>query len=790
MRSRMEMLRSTQCFILLLLSMCLSMGTVSAVERQTYIVHTNGDVVGTTEDKAAAYQLMVTTVQAATGSFSGLGVTGISYGCVVSHVYEIVITGFAVLMTPGEATYMRTMPGVIGVFQETVMQLQTTHTPEEVGLEMMRSNGLWNVSRFGDDVIVGMLDTGVWPESESLSDTGLGPIPDRWRGQCVPGARFTTQNCNKKLIGARYFYQGYEAAVGPINGSEEYKSARDSDGHGTHTSSTAAGSPVPGASLFGLAPGVATGMAPKARIAAYKVCWASGCFSSDIIAGFDSAVADGVDVISVSLGGDPVDYFQDPIAIASFGAVTKGVFVSCAAGNSGPGAGTVSNSAPWITTVGASTVDRSFPVNVIVGNGFKTVPGISLYGGPGLGSDPLPLTTGSDCAMGNVSNARLCLPGSLDPNLVRGKIVLCYRGVTARVSKGQVVLAAGGAGMVLSNTADYGDSLIADPHVLPATFVGYIGGQFLEAYAAATTNPVASLTLPPQTVLGVKPAPAVTGFSSRGPTVQNPQLLKPDVIGPGLNILAAWPSETPPTQLSDDPRRVNFNIVSGTSMSCPHISGLGALIKAQHRTWSPAAIRSALMTTATFMDNSNSVITNDVDHMPATPYDYGSGFVQADKAADPGFIYDLSTQDYLNFLCVTGYSSQTLQLFTKLPNPCPSLPVLRMEDFNYPSFVAIFKVNSASSTFTTTFRRTVTNVGPARSNYTASFSSTLPDGYSVSVNPSTLVFTAVGQKLSYVLTVAIPATPLPPVETVYTFLSWTDGERVVNSPIVMEKQTA
>lgn len=788
MRTRMEVLRSTQCFILLLLSMCLIMGTISAVERQTYIVHTNSDLVGTTVDKAAAYQLMVTTAQAATGSLTGLGVTGTNYGPVVSYVYENVITGFAVQMTPVEATYMKTMPGVMGVFQETVMQLQTTHTPEDLGLDM-RSNGLWNVSHFGDDVIVGMLDSGVWPESESFSDTGLGPIPNRWRGQCVPGARFTTQNCNKKLIGARYFSQGYEAVVGPINGSEEYKSARDSVGHGTHTSSTAAGSPVPGASLFGLAPGVATGMAPKARIAAYKVCWASGCFSSDIIAGFDMAVADGVDVISVSLGGNPVDYFQDPIAIASFGAVAKGVFVSCAAGNSGPGPGTLSNSAPWITTVGASTVDRSFPVNVILGNGFKTVPGVSLYGGPGLGSDPLPLTTGSDCAMGNVSNARLCLPGSLDPNLVRGKIVLCYRGITARVSKGQVVLAAGGAGMVLSNTADYGESLIADPHVLPATFVGYIGGQAIETYAAAM-NPVASLTLPTQTVLGVKPAPAVTGFSSRGPTVQNPQLLKPDMIGPGLSILAAWPSEISPTELSDDPRRANFNIISGTSMSCPHISGLGALIKAQHLTWSPAAIRSALMTTATFMDNSNSVITDDVDHMPATPYDYGSGYVQADKAADPGFIYDLSTQDYLNFLCVTGYSSQTLQLFTKLPNPCPLLPVLRIEDFNYPSFVAIFKVKSASCTFTTTFRRTVTNVGPARNRYTASFSSELPDGYLVSVNPSTLVFTEVGEKLSYVLTVAIPAIPLPPVETVYTFLSWTDGERAVNSPIVMEKQNA
>jgi subtilisin family serine protease len=144
---------------------------------------------------------------------------------------------------------------------------------------------------------------------------------------------------------------------------------RDMDGHGTHTLSTAAGSPVAGASVFGFGNGTASGGSPRARVAAYRVCFppinGSECFDADILAAFDAAIHDGVHVLSLSLGGDPSNFFDDGIAIGSFHAVRRGIAVVCSAGNSGPGLGTASNLAPWIFTAGASTMDREFPSYIV-----------------------------------------------------------------------------------------------------------------------------------------------------------------------------------------------------------------------------------------------------------------------------------------------------------------------------------------------------------------------------------------------------------------------------------------
>lgn len=181
----------------------------------------------------------------------------------------------------------------------------------------------------------------------------MSPVPPRLKGTCEEGTRFSFSNCNKKLIGARAFVQGYEAIVGRVNETVDYRSPRDSNGHGTHTASTAAGNFVNHASLFGLANGSASGMRYTGRIAAYKACWTSECANSDVIAAIDCAVADGVDILSLSLGGVSVPYDRDNIAIASFGAIQHGVFVPGSAGNSGPIWSTVSDAAPWIMTVGA-----------------------------------------------------------------------------------------------------------------------------------------------------------------------------------------------------------------------------------------------------------------------------------------------------------------------------------------------------------------------------------------------------------------------------------------------------
>ncbi|MBA0748866.1 hypothetical protein Gogos_002847, partial [Gossypium gossypioides] len=438
-----------------------------------------------------------------------------------------------------------------------------------------------------------------------------------------------------------------------MNETSEFRSPRDTDGHGTHTASIAAGRYVFPASTLGYAKGVAAGMAPKARLAAYKVCWTAGCFDSDILAAFDAAVADGVDVISLSVGGVVVPYHLDAIAIGAFNAADQGVFVSASAGNGGPGGLTVTNVAPWVATIGAGTIDRDFPADVKLGNG-KVVPGVSVYNGPGLSPGRMyPLVYGGTGG-GDGYSSSLCLEGSLDPVFVKGKIVVCDRGINSRAAKGEVVKKAGGIGMILANGVFDGEGLVADCHVLPATAVGASNGDEIRGYidsASKSKSPATATILFKGTRLGVRPAPVVASFSARGPNPETPEILKPDVIAPGLNILAAWPDKVGPSGVSSDSRNTEFNILSGTSMACPHVSGLAALLKAAHPEWSPAAIKSALMTSAYTVDNRGETMLDESNGNTSTVLDFGSGHVHPTKAMDPGLVYDITTMDYIDFLC-------------------------------------------------------------------------------------------------------------------------------------------
>ena len=769
---------------ILVLLLCMIVGV--AANRKTYIIHTEPRSGSDVTAHSVTYQQMVSeALQFTSAGLKGTLDTLGSNESPIIHVYQNVLSGFAARLTPEQVKYLENLPEVVGVYPERILKVQTTHTPEQLGLSQKK--GLWPESKYGSDVIIGMLDTGVFPESASFSDHGMGPIPARWKGACVPGPKFTTKNCNKKLIGARYYFKGYEAEIGPLDDTVEIKSARDTEGHGTHTTSTAGGRFVAGASLFGFAPGTARGMAPNSRIAVYKVCWMNGCASSDILAAYDQAVADGVDVISFSIGDtDAIDYFQDTIAIGSFGAIKKGIFVSASAGNGGPGPFTVRNVAPWLMTVGAGTVDRKFTLGVILGNG-KEFYGQSLYSGRPLSNGSVPLIVGADAALTNQADAKLCISGSLDPAKVKGKCVLCWRGINGRIEKGLVVLQAGGVGMILANAV--GGTLIADPHVLPATMVTYDDGNAIQTYAKTATKPVAKLLLPATTTLGVRVrAPAIADFSARGPCSQSPLLLKPDCAGPGVSVLAAWPTGASLSGDASDLRRSKFNIISGTSMSCPHISGLAALLRSAHPTWSPAAIRSALMTTATTLDNSKKTMLDLVTGLAATPYAYGSGFVQPEKATNPGLIYDLTPHDHIDFLCASGYTAQQMKVFDSRPNPCPVKPI-RIEDFNYPSFTALIAPKNASGHIVKTFRRTVTNVGVPSCAYKASITD-VPAGYSVTVHPSILTFKTMNQKLTFTLTVTVPASPLPPSGTFHTefaYLQWADKVHVVRSPIAITK---
>ncbi|KAK6239935.1 hypothetical protein QUC31_005404 [Theobroma cacao] len=379
------------------------------------------------------------------------------------------------------------------------------------------------------------------------------------------------------------------------------------------------------------------------------------------------------------------------------------------------------------------------------------------------------------------ATAVFCIDGSLKRKLVKGKIVVCQRGITSRAEKGEQVKLAGGAGMLLVNTENEGEELFADAHILPATALGALAGKAIKKYLNSTTKPTASITFK-GTVYG-NPAPMMAAFSSRGPNDVGPDLIKPDVTAPGMNILAAWPPLLSPTQLESDKRSVLFNVVSGTSMSCPHVSGIAALIKSVHKDWSPAAIKSALMTTAYVLDNTHGGILDVASSNPtvATPFAFGSGHVDPEKASDPGLIYDITPEDYLNYLCSLKYSASQIALFAGQGFTCPKNPTMQPEDLNYASFAVNFKPNSKSNTIT--FTRTVTHVGIP--NVTFVVQRNEPNGVSMTIEPEILKFGKPGQKLSYKITFT-QKKGTTPREPSFGFIDWVYLQKYhVRSPIAV-----
>jgi subtilisin family serine protease len=714
------------------------------------------------------------------------------------HTYDTVFHGFSAKLTQQEATNLQSLSHVITIIPEQIRTLHTTRSPQFLGLKTADRTGLLHETDFGSDLVIGVIDTGIWPERQSFNDRELGPVPSKWKGQCVAGKDFPATSCNRKVIGAKYFSGGYEATNGKMNETNEYRSARDSDGHGTHTASIAAGRYVSPASTLGYAKGVAAGMAPKARLAVYKVCWNGGCFDSDILAAFDAAVADGVDVVSLSVGGVVVPYHLDVIAIGAFGASNAGVFVSASAGNGGPGGLTVTNVAPWVATVGAGTIDRDFPADVKLGNG-KIIPGVSIYGGPGLTPGRMyPIVYAGSSGEhsgegGDAYSSSLCLENSLDPKFVKGKIVVCDRGINSRGDKGEVVKKAGGIGMILANGVFDGEGLVADCHVLPATAVGAIGGDVIRSYIAAHKS-LSVGSLPTATIvfkgtrLGVRPAPVVASFSARGPNPESPEILKPDVIAPGLNILAAWPDRVGPSGIPSDHRRTEFNILSGTSMACPHVSGLAALLKAAHPDWSPAAIKSALMTTAYTVDNKGDPMLDESNGNISSVFDYGAGHVHPEKALDPGLVYDISVNDYVDFLCNSNYTTKNIKVITRKIADCSGAKKAgHAGNLNYPTLSAVFQ-QYGKHKMSTHFIRTVTNVGDPNSVYKVTIKP--PEGMVVTVKPDMLSFRRVGQKLNFLVRVQTREVKLSPGSSLVKSGSiiWSDGKHIVTSPLVVTMQ--
>ncbi|KAL5747946.1 hypothetical protein ACOSQ2_025243 [Xanthoceras sorbifolium] len=662
--------------------------------------------------------------------------------------YKRSFNGFAAKLTDNERQKLSNMKGVVSCFPSRTLQLHTTRSWDFMGF----NESISRKRNVESNIIVGVIDTGIWPESESFSDEGFGPLPKKWKGACRGGKNFT---CNNKLIGARYY-----SAIAPIS------STRDEDGHGSHTASTAAGNHVNDASFFGLAKGTARGGVPSARIAAYRVCNDFGCGNADILSAFDDAIADGVDLITISIGAEEaIEFNEDPIAIGAFHAMAKGILTVNSAGNSGPEASSVSSVAPWLFSVAASTTDRLIVDNIILGNG-KKVQGMSINSFS-LHGKKLPLVRGKEILVGNLdysrdcttNDAEFCLDGCLDSSKVKGKIVLCDGGDSYQAG---VARKSGAAGSILKNDESDYVPVVS----FPTSTVRSREYNAILSYKNSTKNPEAEILK--SEAITDSAAPVVIGFSSRGPNPLIPEILKPDISAPGVHILAAY---SPIGRISadyNDKRSAKYKILSGTSMSGPHVAGVAAYVKSFHPDWSPSAIKSAIMTTAWTMDPSKN---RDAE------FAYGSGHINPLEAITPGLVYEALKPDYIKLLCSMGLSDKVITSISGDNSTCPKGSNKESPmDLNYPSMSAKIKLNTP---FKITFNRTVTNVGLSNSIYKAKVSG--PQNVIVKVEPPILSFKALNEKKSFIVTVS----GSPGEHFLSSSLVWSDGKHIVRSPIVV-----
>jgi subtilisin family serine protease len=677
-----------------------------------------------------------------------------------TNSFTAALNGFSAILTESQRDQLARTKGVKKVIEDQWRQLDTDSSPAFLGLTEPAS--VWQTGITGEGVIVGIIDSGIWPEHPSFADDGSlpdAPVLDNSRPNCEFGNTAHNPNdvpfsCNNKLIGARQMIDTYRAIVGAD--PEEFDSARDDDGHGTHTASTAAGNAGVAASVSGIPRGVVSGIAPRAHIIAYKGLGTLGGFTSDLASAIDQAVADGVDVINYSIGGGASGPGGDEIAFLF--AEAAGVFVATSAGNSGPGPATLGNpgTMPWMTTVGASTQPRFFQGTVVLDNG-------SEYAGASL-TQGLAATALVDAEF---AGGDLCLPGTLDPIVVTGKVVLCRRGAIARADKSLAVYQAGGVGTILYNNSD-DDNLSPDNHSTPAVHIDNTPGLAIKAHIAAGGSPTAAII--GEQVGEWESAPSMAIFSSRGPNPITPDILKPDITGPGFQVLAG----NTPFPIGGVQGEL-FQAIGGTSMSSPHVAGAFALLKQAHPDWTPAMAKSALMTTSY-----QNVVDNDRSS-PADPFGMGSGHMDLGEKAQkgsvfqPGLAYDAGLFEYAAFSC-----GQNWDIFT--PGSCTFLDSIGVPseayNLNYPS------IGLADIPGSRTVTRTVTSVANDKGWRTYNVSVSKPPGYDVTVSPSSFRLKP-GQSASYEVTVTNLGAPAG--EWRFGSLTWSDttGHYDVYSPIVV-----
>jgi subtilisin family serine protease len=562
--------------------------------------------------------------------------------------------GVAVRVAGNRIADLLKVPGVVAVQKDTPQKLLTDSSPAFIGAPTIYDQLGETDEDAGKGAIVGVLDTGAWPEHPSYVDHGNLPAPppkaDGTPRTCDFGDNPLTPAsdpfvCQHKLISGEPFLDTYNAVIG---GEVYPDSARDSNGHGTHTSTTAAGGPVAHADPLGIDRGAIHGIAPGAHVAVYKVCGEQGCFPSDSAAAVAQAILDGVDAINFSISGG-TDPYTDTVELAFLDAYAAGIVVSASAGNDGPGAATVNHNSPWVQTVAASTQTRTFRSTVTLDGGGATlqVSGATITSGI---ASPLPVVKASDPPYDNVGCEAPAPPG-----LFTGKIVACQRG-PGRVQRGFNVFQGGAAGMILYNAPDPLD-VMTDNHWLPTVHINQPESQQLLDFLAAHPGTTGSF---PQGTRTTWQGDRVTFFSSRGP---GGDWLKPDITAPGLQILAGN-TPTPEAAALGPPGNL-FQAIAGTSMSSPHAAGSAALVAALHPTWTPGQIKSALETTAR-----TAGVTKEDGTTPADPFDVGGGRIDLTRAGDPGLTFDETAADYA---AAAGTPMDRIDLNTPSVN-APTMP--------------------------------------------------------------------------------------------------------------------
>ncbi|GAB2267415.1 hypothetical protein Dimus_002398 [Dionaea muscipula] len=696
------------------------------------------------------------------------------------YSYKHLLNGFAVHISPEQAEVLRQSPGVKSVERDWKVSRLTTHTPQFLGLptEVWPTGG--GHSKAGEDIVIGFVDSGIYPLHPSFASHDSEPYGHiaKYKGRCEVDLDRKMSFCNGKIIGAQHFARAAIAA-GAFNPSVDYASPLDGDGHGSHTAAIAAGNNGIPVRLHGYEFGRASGMAPRARIAVYKALYRLfGGFVADVVAAIEQAVQDGVDIINLSVGPNSPPAatkttFLNPFDASLLSAVKAGVFVAQAAGNGGPFPKTLLSYSPWITSVAAAVDDRRYKNHLVLGNG-KVLPGIGLS--PSThGNQTFDLVAANDvlldASVRRFSPSDCQRPELLNKNMVQGKVLLCGYSFnfvvgTASIKKvSETARSLGAVGFVLAvENITPGTKFDPVPSSIPGILITDVTKSLdlIDYYNTSTsrdwTGRVKSFKGIGSIGDGLMPilyksAPQVALFSARGPDIkdysfQEADFLKPDILAPGSLIWSAWaPNGT------DEPNYVGegFAMISGTSMAAPHIAGIAALIKQQHPSWSPAAIKSALMTTSSTLDRAGNPLmaqqysqSEAMTLVKATPFDHGSGHVNPSAAMNPGLIFDAGYSDYLGFLCTTpGIDAREIRTYTGLP--C-NYTIGHPSNFNTPSITVSHLVG------TQTVTRTVTNVAAEEETYV--ISARMAPAIAIEVNPPAMtVLPGASRKFLVTLTV-------------------------------------